>query len=88
VTGNPAYDWRFGLLFAALVAATDPVAVTALFKEVKAPPAWRHSTAGESVQRRDGIVFFRRPVVRHGHRPSLGALSGQFLLVAGGGVAL
>jgi CPA1 family monovalent cation:H+ antiporter len=90
VTGNPAYDWRFGLLFGALVAATDPVAVTALFKEVKAPPRLAALVESESLFNDGTGIVFLSLVLSYimGSAPSLAALGGQFLLVVGGGVAL
>jgi len=89
-TGNPAYDWKFGLLFGALVAATDPVAVTALFREVKAPARLATLVESESLLNDGTGIVFLTLVVSYimGSAPSLAALGGEFLLVVGGGVAL
>ncbi|MFQ5817248.1 MAG: cation:proton antiporter, partial [Terriglobia bacterium] len=41
--------WSLALLFGALISATDPVAVVALFKELGAPPRLRVLVEGESL---------------------------------------
>jgi CPA1 family monovalent cation:H+ antiporter len=88
VTGNPAFDWKFGLLFGALVAATDPVAVTALFKEIKAPPRLATLVEAESLfNDGTGIVFLSLVMAFvTGRAPSVATLGAEFLIVAGGGI--
>jgi NhaP-type Na+/H+ or K+/H+ antiporter len=55
------YDWSFqlSLTFGSILAATDPVAVSALLNEVGAPPRLKMHVAGESLLN-DGsaVVFF------------------------------
>jgi monovalent cation:H+ antiporter, CPA1 family len=89
-TGNPAFDWRFGLVFGALVAATDPVAVTALFREINAPSRLATLVEAESLfNDGTGIVFLSLVLsFVTGGSPSIVALGGQFVLVAGGGIAI
>lgn len=81
-----------GLLFGALISATDPVAVVALFREVGAPRRLSTLVEGESLLN-DGtaIVLFRvltalllAPATSH---PLLTGL-GSYLYVAVGGVAV
>jgi len=90
VTGNQIFDWKFGLLFAALVAATDPVAVTALFREVKAPPRLATLVEAESLfNDGTGIVFLTLVLsLITGSKPSFAQLSGQFVVIAGGGILI
>jgi len=90
VSGDPAYDWRFGLVFGALVAATDPVAVTALFKEVKAPAELATLVESESLFNDGTAIVFLSLVLSFvsGTTPSIATLGTQFLIVTGGGVAL
>jgi len=90
VSGNPVFDWKFGLVFGALVAATDPVAVTALFREIKAPSELSTLVESESLfNDGTGIVFLSLVLsFVSGLNPSVAALGGQFLVVAGGGVAV
>jgi len=90
VAPGAGIDWRFGLLFAALVAATDPVAVTAVFREVRAPERLTALIETESLfNDGTGIVFltFVLSVVA-GVRPSVIGLSAQFVAVTGGGVVV
>jgi len=53
------FDWRYALVFGALIAATDPIAVVALFKEFGAPKRLTVLIEGESLLNDGtGIVFF------------------------------
>lgn len=89
---GPALDmgWELALLFGAAVAATDPIAVTALFERLGAPPRLNLLIKGESLLN-DGtaIVFFGLVLaLLAGDHTSGGQLVVEFLRVVGGGVAV
>lgn len=78
------------LVFAALIAATDPVAVTALFRQSSAPKELLVLIEGESLFN-DGtaVVFLSLILAYVAGTPATGArLLGEFVLVAGGGTAV
>ncbi len=53
------FDWRYSLVFGALIAATDPIAVMALFRKIGAPKRLNILIQGESLLNDGtGIVFF------------------------------
>ena len=53
------FNWRYALVFGALIAATDPIAVVALFKSLGAPKRLSILMEGESLLNDGtGIVFF------------------------------
>ena len=81
-------DMSFGLVFGALVAATDPVAVTALFRELRAPRRLAALVEAESLFNDGTGVVFLSLVLAYvmGGDMSLATASVQFALVAGGGV--
>ena len=85
----PDFTWSTGLVFAALIAATDPVAVTAVLRQLRMPSELLTLVEGKPAERRHGG---RLPLLVLGYvagTPTSGAgLLGQFLLVAGGGVAV
>lgn len=80
----------YGLVFGSLVAATDPIAVVALFKSIRVPERLTTLIDAESLLN-DGtsIVLFTLLLgVVSGAAVSFGALVMQFVMVVGGGVAV
>ena len=86
----PNFTWSTGLVFAALIAATDPVAVTAVLRHLRMPSELLTLVEGESLLNDGTAVVFLSLVLGYvAGTPTSGAgLLGQFLLVAGGGVAV
>lgn len=81
-------DMKLGLVFGALVAATDPVAVTALFRELKAPARLATLVESESLFNDGTGVVFLSLVLAYvtGATTSVGGVLLQFVLVVGGGL--
>ncbi|MGI8401893.1 MAG: cation:proton antiporter [Gemmatimonadaceae bacterium] len=87
---SAGFTLRQGLVFGALVAATDPIAVVALFKELRVPVRLATLVEGESLVN-DGtsIVFFSLLLaVVAGTATSTGQLVLQFVIIVGGGAFL
>jgi CPA1 family monovalent cation:H+ antiporter len=88
-----AIGWRQALVFAALIAATDPVAVVALFRELGVARRLQVLVEGESLLN-DGtavVLFTLAVAIATGgpsHAPSALDLLAQFVLMVGGGVAV
>lgn len=85
-----AFTFQHGLVFGAIVAATDPIAVVALFKSLGAPKRLRVLIEGESLLN-DGtsIVFFTLILgLVAGNGVSAGGLSTDFVLIVGAGGAI
>jgi monovalent cation:H+ antiporter, CPA1 family len=83
----PDLAWGTAFIFSALIAATDPVAVTALFRELSAPRDLIVLIEGESLFN-DGtaIVFLSLVLAYVGGTPGTGAgLVVDFVRIAGGG---
>jgi CPA1 family monovalent cation:H+ antiporter len=81
-------DWRTSVVFAALVAATDPIAVVALFRQLGVPQRLTTLVEAESLFN-DGTSIVVLSLVLafvSGADASVGALSLQFVLVIGGGI--
>jgi len=83
-------EFRFvhGLVFAALLAATDPIAVVAVFKSLGAPHRLGMLIEGESLLN-DGtaVVFFSIIVdMALGQGSSVGGATREFVRVVGGGL--
>jgi monovalent cation:H+ antiporter, CPA1 family len=87
---SPGFTWSTGLVFAALIAATDPVAVTAVFRRLSIPKELLTLIEGESLLNDGTAVVFLSLVLGYvaGETTSGAGLLGQFLLVGGGGVAV
>lgn len=87
VGGGASLGWRTALLFGGVIAATDPVAVTALFKEVNAPRRLHVLVESESLLN-DGtsIVFLTLMLAFFsGESPTAWSLAVDFLRITGGG---
>lgn len=83
-----AFDWRQALVFGSLIAATDPIAVVALFRSLGAPSRLTTLVEAESLLN-DGtaIVFFSLILAATtGAAISAPALALKFVLVVGIGV--
>jgi len=84
------FTWQHALVFGALIAATDPVAVVALFKSLGAPKRLTLLLEGESLLN-DGtaIVFFSLVLgMLVGNGTSARALAVGFVTVVGGGAVV
>jgi CPA1 family monovalent cation:H+ antiporter len=83
--------WLKGLLFGAMVAATDPISVLAIFRDVGAPKRLKTLMEGESLFN-DGtsVVLFAAlfAVLYEGGEPSVTAIAGDFLKVCLGGAVV
>jgi CPA1 family monovalent cation:H+ antiporter len=82
------FGWQHALLFSALIAATDPIAVVGLFKSLGAPRRLAILVEGESLLN-DGtsIVFFTLVLgLVGGMALSAATLAIEFVVVVGGGL--
>ena len=85
---DPTFDWRYGLVFGALIAATDPIAVVALFKRLDVGHRLSTLVEGESLLN-DGtaVVFFTLILAFvSGSVTTPANLLLQFVTIVGGGV--
>ena len=84
------FTWRQGLVFGALIAATDPIAVVALFRSLKAPKRLTVLVEAESLVN-DGtaIVFFGIILsATAGAEIHIAALGAEFVRVVGIGAVV
>ena len=86
----PGFTWRHALVFGALISATDPVAVLALFGKLGAPRRLSLLLEGESLLNDGtGIVFFTLSLTIFAGGPvHPGALTLAFLTVVGMGAVI
>jgi CPA1 family monovalent cation:H+ antiporter len=90
VGSSAAVGLSTALIFGGVVAATDPVAVTALFRELRVPSRLAVLIESESLfNDGTGVVLFTL-IVGYATGQSFSITSGvlQFLLIAGGGVVI
>ncbi|MEO8620784.1 MAG: sodium:proton antiporter [bacterium] len=85
-----AFTWRDALVFAALVAATDPIAVVSLFREMGVPPRLTTMIEAESLFNDGTSIVVLSLVLAYvtGTTASIAGLTAQFLLVIGGGAVV
>jgi CPA1 family monovalent cation:H+ antiporter len=85
---DPSFGWHYGLVFGALIAATDPIAVTALFKQMHVGHRLSALVEGESLLNDvTSVILFTLILDFVGcATTTIGALAGQFLYIVGGGV--
>jgi len=91
VLGSSAgLGWSAAIVFGALVAATDPVAVTALFREIHAPARLTTLVEAESLFNDGTSIVFLGLVLAAvaGGEWSVGAAIPGFALIAGGGLLI
>jgi Na+:H+ antiporter len=87
---TPGFGWRHALVFGALISATDPVAVVALFRNLGAPRRLTTLLDGESLLN-DGtaIVFFALSLsLVEGTATTTGPLTVQFASIVGVGAGV
>lgn len=82
------FDWRYGLVFGALIAATDPIAVVALFRRLRAPHRLSVLVEGESLLNDGTAVVLYTVVVAFvsGAVATPGQMALRFAAIVGGGV--
>ncbi|MEJ2721824.1 MAG: Na+/H+ antiporter, partial [bacterium] len=85
-----SFDWRYALVFGALIAATDPIAVVAIFKNLGAPKRLSILMEGESLLNDGtGIVFFTLSLsIVAGAQVGAGGLALDFIRIAGMGTVV
>jgi CPA1 family monovalent cation:H+ antiporter len=87
---SSAFDWRYALVFGALIAATDPIAVVAIFKNLGVPKRLSILVEGESLLNDGtGIVFFTLSLsIAAGAPFNAGSLALDFIRIAGMGTVV
>ncbi len=89
-TFAPGFGWPHALVFAALIAATDPIAVVALFKTLGAPKRLGVLIEGESLVN-DGTAIVLYGIVYRavsGASPDIAGGAVEFVKVAGMGTVI
>jgi CPA1 family monovalent cation:H+ antiporter len=88
--GAAALPWEAALVFGGVIAATDPVAVTALFREVSAPRRLHVLVESESLLNDGTSIVFLTLILTYiaGGAPSASTLAFQFVRVAAGGALI
>jgi len=86
----PSFSWRDGLVFAALVSATDPIAVVSLFRKLGVSPRLTTLVEAESLFN-DGTSIVALTLILafvSGESTGVASLAARFVLVVIGGAAV
>ena len=84
------FTWKHALVFGALIAATDPIAVVAIFKKLGTPKRLSLIMEGESlINDGTGIVFFTLSLsLLAGNKISIIGLGVDFISIVGVGIVI
>jgi CPA1 family monovalent cation:H+ antiporter len=84
---EPALSWQYVMVFAALVVATDPIAVVSMFRQMGVPTRLTTLVEAESLFNDGTSIVVLSLVLAYvdGSAPGVAGLTLQFLLVVGGG---
>ena len=85
---DPAFSLTMGLVFGALIAATDPIAVVALFRSMRPSPRLTTLIEGESLLNDGTSIVFLTLILGYvaGTTTTAPAIAAQFVAMVGGGV--
>jgi CPA1 family monovalent cation:H+ antiporter len=85
---QPGFPLTIGLVFGGLIAATDPIAVVALFRSMQAPPRLTTLLEGESLLNDGTSIVFLTLILGYvaGTTTTAAAIGLQLVTMAGGGV--
>lgn len=85
---DPGFSLSTGLVFGGLIAATDPIAVVALFRSMHASPRLTTLIEGESLFNDGTSIVFLTLILGYvaGTTTTVSAIAMQFVTMAGGGV--
>ena len=88
--GGASVSWTTALIFGGVIAATDPVAVTALFKQVAAPRRLHVLVESESLLNDGTSIVFLTLMLAYfaGEAPTATQLVVSFIRIAGGGTVI
>lgn len=85
---QPGFTLTIGLVFGGLIAATDPIAVVALFRSMRAPPRLTTLLEAESLLNDGTAIVFLTLILGYvaGTTTAPAAIGAQLLTMVGGGV--
>jgi CPA1 family monovalent cation:H+ antiporter len=85
---NPGFSMTMGLVFGALIAATDPIAVVALFRSMRTSPRLTTLIEGESLLNDGTSIVFLTLILGYvaGTATTASAIATQLVMMVGGGI--
>ena len=87
---DPGFSMMMGLVFGGLVAATDPIAVVAMFRSMNASPRLTTLIEGESLLNDGTSIVFLTLILGYvaGTATTMPAIAAQLVIMVGGGVLI